>query len=83
MPYRSAIALVVSLLMPRKYEATVLLAIQPGSGPASPAAMSPAYLDSLRSYEQLVSSDGLLERLLRETGLGAQPAPGRIRVSRA
>jgi uncharacterized protein involved in exopolysaccharide biosynthesis len=63
----AALALVASLLLPKKYEATVLMMIQPAvGGPASPASMSPAYLDSLRSYEQFVQSDGVLDMLLRE-----------------
>jgi len=69
----AAIALVASLLLPKKYEATVLLMIQPAAGgPASSAAMSAAYLDSLRSYEQFVESDGVLENLLRDTHLNEE-----------
>src|SRR5437016_14201837 len=69
----TVIALVLSLLLPKKYEATVLLIIQPGmAGASNPAAMSPAYLDSLRSYEQLLQSDGLLAALLA----GVSEAPG-------
>ncbi len=61
----AVVALVASLLLPAKYEATVLMAIQPGSvGQSNPTAMSPAYLESLRSYEQWVQSEGLVERLL-------------------
>src|SRR5580658_2713406 len=76
------LALVVSLLLPKKYEATTLLMIQPAmGGPAPSAAMSPAYLDSLRSYEQFVESDGVLENLLRETHLSEEFSGERFRRS--
>jgi uncharacterized protein involved in exopolysaccharide biosynthesis len=73
------IALVVSLLLPKKYEATTLLMIQPAMG--SSAAMSPAYLDSLRSFEQFVQSDGVLENLLRDTHLNEEFSGDRFRRS--
>lgn len=70
----AAIALVVSLLLPPKYDATVLLVIQPGASNAPyPAAMNPVYLEYLRSYEQFLQSDGLLARLLREARLDQAP----------
>lgn len=62
----AAIAFAVSMVLPSTYEATVLMTIQPGiAGASNPAAMSPAYLDSLRSYEQWLQSDGLVSQLLQ------------------
>ncbi len=78
----AAIALIASLLLPKKYEATALLMIQPAvGGPPSSAVMSPAYLDSLRSYEQFVESDGVVESLLRETHLNEEFSEEQFRRS--
>lgn len=70
----AAVALGISLLLPRKYDATVTLVIQPaGAGGPYPAVMSPVYLEYLRGYEQFVQSDGLLARLIAELRLDADP----------
>lgn len=70
----AAVALVVSLLLPKQYDATVTLVIQPaGSDPRYPAVMSQVYLEYLRSYEQFLQSDGLLARLFREFKLDQRP----------
>jgi uncharacterized protein involved in exopolysaccharide biosynthesis len=74
----AAIAFVVSLLLPKQYESTTLLLIQPAAN-GSAAVMSPAYLDSLRSYEQFVESDGVLENLLRDTHLNGEFSGERFR----
>jgi uncharacterized protein involved in exopolysaccharide biosynthesis len=67
----AAVAFGVSMLLPTQYEATVLISIQPGmAGASNPAAMSPAYLDSLRSYEQWLQSEGLVATLLQSEKLG-------------
>jgi uncharacterized protein involved in exopolysaccharide biosynthesis len=56
-----ALSLAVSLLATRKYTATVTLVIEPpaGSDPRGSTAVSPIYLESLRSYEHLAASDQL------------------------
>ncbi len=70
----AATALALSLLLPKKYDATVTLVIQPaGAGGPYPATMSPVYLEYLRSYEHFLQSDGLLDRLLREFKLDRPP----------
>lgn len=75
----AVLALAISLLLPKEYESTTLLLIQPAIGSA--AVMSPAYLDSLRSYEQFVESDGVLENLLRDTHLSEEFSGERFRRS--
>jgi uncharacterized protein involved in exopolysaccharide biosynthesis len=56
-----AASLTISLLMPEKYTATVSLVIEPpaGSDPRVSTAVSPIYLESLRTYEHFASSDQL------------------------
>jgi uncharacterized protein involved in exopolysaccharide biosynthesis len=60
------LALAVSLLLPKRYTATAEVLIQaPGSNdPRSATAISPAYLESLRVYEKLASSDSLFARAM-------------------
>lgn len=70
----SVVALLISLLLPKKYEATVLLSVQPaGSDARYPAFMSPTYLEYLHSYEQVLQSDGLLARLVKDVNLDSGP----------
>src|SRR6266404_3395203 len=65
----AGVAFTFSMMLLKKYEASVLMTIQPGVvGASNPAAISPAYLDSLRSYEQFVTSEGLVAKLLASTG---------------
>ena len=60
-----AVALLVSLALPKKYDATVTLLIQPGvSDPRYPPTLNQVYLEYLRSYEQVVEGDDLLARVL-------------------
>src|SRR5579871_253443 len=75
------IALAISLLLPKKYEATTLVLIQPPLGANAAAALSPAYLDSLRSFEPFVESDGVLTTLLHDTHLDTQFSPEQFRRS--
>ena len=58
------LALGVSLLMPRQYTATAKIVIEPpaGSDPRGSIAVSPVYLESLRTYEYFASSDSLFEQ---------------------
>ncbi len=70
-----ACALVVAGLagsaLPRRYTATATLIIQPPatSDPRSAMAVSPVYLESLKTYENFATSDSLFARALQELGL--------------
>lgn len=61
----------VSLLMPKKYTATVRILIEPpgGSDQRVAVAVSPIYLESLRSYEHFASSDNLFIRAMERFNL--------------
>src|SRR5688572_31674511 len=61
-----AAALVISLMLPKKYTATASLLIEPpGSADARTAtAVSPVYLESLKSYEHFAGSDTLFRKAL-------------------
>jgi len=61
-----AVAGIVSLLLPARYTATASILIEPpgGNDPRSATAVSTVYLESLRTYERLASSDTLFERAL-------------------
>ena len=61
-----AITGVVSALLPSRYTATasVLIESPGGNDPRATTAMSPVYLESLKTYELLASSDTLFERAL-------------------
>jgi succinoglycan biosynthesis transport protein ExoP len=69
-----AIALVVSLLMPREYTATARIVIDPPAGADSRAAItvSPIYLESLRTYESFAASDSTFLKALNQFGLRAE-----------
>jgi capsular polysaccharide biosynthesis protein len=61
-----AVAGIVSLLLPARYTATASILIEPpgGNDPRSATAVSTVYLESLKTYERLASSDTLFERAL-------------------
>jgi uncharacterized protein involved in exopolysaccharide biosynthesis len=67
------LVLMVSLLMPKKYSATSSLLIDPpaGNDPRGSTAISPIYLESLKTYEHFASSDSLFEKALDNLGLRA------------
>lgn len=71
-----AVALVVSLLLPKEYTATASILIDPpaGSDPRSSISVSPIYLESLRSYELFASSDTLFQRALEKFHLRDAPS---------
>lgn len=71
------LALVASLLLPKRYTATASLLIEPpaGNDPRTSIAVSPVYLESLRSYEVLASSDTLLARALDKFHLRDAQSP--------
>src|SRR4051812_28633786 len=69
------VALVVagvgSLLMPKKYSATATLLIEPPAGqdPRGATAISPVYVESLKTYERFALSNTLFEQALNQLGL--------------
>ncbi len=68
-----AIALVagVSFLLPKRYTATASILIEPpaGNDPRGATAVSPVYLESLKTYERFAASDTAIATALRESGL--------------
>jgi polysaccharide biosynthesis transport protein len=69
----------VSLLMPRQYTATARVVIEPPAGTdlRSAMAVSPIYLESLKTYEQFASGDSQFQTAAEKFGLiatfGGQP----------
>ncbi len=61
-----SLALVVSLMLPKQYTATAQVLIEPpgGNDPRVAAAISPTYLESLKAYERMASSDTVFVRAL-------------------
>lgn len=61
----------VSLLMPRQYTATARVVIEPPAGTdlRSAMAVSPIYLESLKTYEQFASGDSLFQAAAEKFGL--------------
>jgi uncharacterized protein involved in exopolysaccharide biosynthesis len=59
-----AIATAVSIAERREYSATARILIEPpaGADPRAAMAVSPVYLESLKTYEQFASSDSLFQR---------------------
>ena len=66
-----SIVIIVSLLLAKKYTATVTILIEPpaGNDPRSNTAVSPVYLESLKTYEHFASSDSLFEEALERLDL--------------
>jgi uncharacterized protein involved in exopolysaccharide biosynthesis len=62
---------VISVLLPKRYTATASLVIEPPAGmdPRSATALSPVYLESLKTYENLVSSDTLFQEAVERLGI--------------
>ena len=69
----------VSLLLTRQYTATARIIIEPpaGADPRSAMAVSPIYLESLKTYEQFASSDSLFQKAVArfqlQTLMGLRP----------
>ena len=74
------LALVGCLLLPRQYTATARLLIEPPAGTDLRAAMavSPIYLESLKTYEHLAASDNLFLKAVDRFGLRARSGTGSI-----
>ena len=73
------LALLVSIFLPRQYTATARIVIDPpaGTDPRAAVAVSPIYLESLKTYEQFASSDSLfrsaVDRFALRALLGNRP----------
>jgi capsular polysaccharide biosynthesis protein len=65
------IAAAVTFLTPRQYTATARVLIEPPAGTdlRSAMAISPIYLESLKTYEHFASSDSLFQKALNRFGL--------------
>src|ERR1700761_868916 len=66
-----ALALAASLLLPAKYTATARVLIDPpaGADARSSIAVSPVYLESLRTYAEFASSDSLFQKAAQRFNL--------------
>ena len=71
------VAIAACLLLPKQYTATATLVIEPpGGDPRSTTAVSPVYLESLKSYESLATSDSLFAKACEKFHLlGGKDAP--------
>lgn len=69
-----ALALIVSLLLPKEYTAMASIVIDPpaGNDPRTTITVSPVYLESLRAYEMFASSDTLFQRAVDKFHLREQ-----------
>jgi len=61
----------VCVVLPKQYTATASILIEPpaGNDPRGATAISPVYLESLKTYERFVSSDSVFATALQELGL--------------
>jgi len=66
-----SLALGATLLMPRQYTATARIVIDPPAGGDIHAAMavSPIYLESLKTYERFATAGGLFQKAVERFGL--------------
>ena len=74
------LALVVSCILPPQYTATARIVIEPpaGSDGRTSMAVSPIYLESLRTYEHFASSDSLFQNAIAKFGLRSVSGSGPI-----
>lgn len=70
-----ALATAVSLLMPVRYTATARIVIQPPAGAdvRSSTAVSPIYLESLKTYEEFAAGDSLFQKAAQKFQLTGGP----------
>lgn len=75
----------VSFLMPKKYTATESILIEPpaSSDPHTATAVSPVYIESLKTYEHFADSDSLFEKALNDLQLRSAYAGTPIEVVKA
>ena len=68
-----ALSLTISLLLPKKYTATASIVIEPpaGNDVRTATAVSPVYLESLRTYERFADSDTLFAGAVEHFHLAA------------
>src|ERR1700685_4036234 len=61
----------VCVILPKQYTATASILIEPpaGNDPRGATAISPVYLESLKTYERFASSDSVFATALHELGL--------------
>ena len=66
-------AAIASIMWPKQYTATASILIQPpaGNDPRGATAISPVYLESLKTYERFAASDTVFTAAVRETHLEA------------
>ena len=66
--------LLVSLLLPKKYTASASILIEPpaGNDPRGSTAVSPVYLESLKTYEHFALSDSLFKEAIDSLQVRAQ-----------
>ena len=66
----------ISLILPNRYTATASILIGPPAGldPRGATSISPVYLESLKTFEQLAASDSLFLRSLQHLGIRGQYA---------
>jgi uncharacterized protein involved in exopolysaccharide biosynthesis len=69
----TALAVAASLAMPREYTATARIVIEPPAGTdlRAAVAVSPIYLESLKTYEQFATSDSLFRSAVDKFALRA------------
>jgi uncharacterized protein involved in exopolysaccharide biosynthesis len=74
------LAIAVSLALPREYTAAARIVIEPpaGTDPRAALAVSPIYLESLKTYEQFASSDSLFQKAIARFHLRASHGAGSI-----
>jgi uncharacterized protein involved in exopolysaccharide biosynthesis len=74
------LALAVSLLLPKQYSATASVLIDPpaGNDPRAATAVSPVYLESLKTYERVAASDTLFAQALKDLRVRESGAGGSI-----
>jgi uncharacterized protein involved in exopolysaccharide biosynthesis len=72
------LALAVSLAMTNQYTATARLLIEPPAGTdlRSAMAVSPIYLESLKTYEQVAASDSQFQKAVQKFGLAGGAIEG-------
>jgi uncharacterized protein involved in exopolysaccharide biosynthesis len=70
----ASLAAAASLLLPKRYTAIASIMVEPPAGmdPRAATTLSPVYLESLRTYERLVSSDTLFRQALDDLHIRAR-----------
>jgi capsule polysaccharide export protein KpsE/RkpR len=70
------LAAAISLILPKRYTATasILIDAPAGNDPRAATAVSPVYLESLKTYERFADSDTLFVRAVQRFGLREEEA---------